>query len=61
MDVVTPLIANREPARYFASQARVRSTIHRCRPSLSLLSIPFLAMRLLMERFLKASLHFLSS
>ena len=59
MDVVPPLIAE-VSLRYFESQASVRST-HRCRPNFSLLSTPFLAIRLLMERFLRASLHFLSS
>jgi hypothetical protein len=32
-----------------------------CRPNFSLLSTPFLAIRLLMPRFLRASLHLLSS
>src|SRR5215211_8711035 len=39
--------------RYFESQANVRSTIHLWRPNFSLLSTPFLAIRLLMERFLR--------
>jgi hypothetical protein len=47
--------------RYFASQASVLSTIHLCRPSFSLLSMPFLAIRFFIRRFLKTPLHFLSS
>ncbi len=46
--------------RYLASHASVRSTTHLCRPSFSLLSMPSLAMRLLMPRFLRVRLHFLS-
>jgi hypothetical protein len=61
MDVVTPLIANRESLRYLASQASVLSTIHLCRPSFSLLSMPFLAIRLFIPRLRKTPLHFLSS
>jgi hypothetical protein len=61
VDVVPPLVADRVSLRYFASHASVLSTTHLCRPNFSLLSIPFLAMRLLMPRFLRVRLHFLSS
>jgi hypothetical protein len=47
--------------RYFASHASVLSTTYLWRPSFSLLSIPFLANRILMPLLRSASLHFLSS
>jgi len=60
MDVVAALIANREPA-ILRKPGQVLSTTHLCRPNFSLLSMPFLVMRLFMARLLKAPpLHFLS-
>jgi hypothetical protein len=61
VDVIAPLVADRQPTRYFASHASVLSTTHLCRPNFWLLSIPFLAMRLLIPRFLRVRLHFSSS
>jgi hypothetical protein len=45
MDVLAPLIADREPAVLRKPQASVRSTTHLSRPSFSLLCMPFLAIR----------------
>jgi hypothetical protein len=61
MDVVPALVADREPAVLRKPRPSVRSTTHRCRPNFSLLSMPFLAMRLFIPRLLKAPLHCLSS
>ena len=46
---------------YLASHASVGSTTYLCRSSFSLLSMPFLAMRLLIEHLLGVRLRFLSS
>ena len=60
MKVCPPLVTY-YGLRYFASQASVRSTTHRCRPSLLLFSLPFRAILLLMPRFLRTWQHFLAS
>lgn len=61
MDVVPPLVADREPTVFGKPRQCPLHHPSLCRPSFSLLSMPFLAMRLLMERFLRVRLHFLSS
>ena len=60
MKVCPPLVTY-YGLRYFASQASVRSTTHRCRPSLLLFSLPFRAILLLMPCFLRTWQHFLAS
>jgi hypothetical protein len=57
MDIVSPLVTNREPAVFGDLQASVRSTIHLRRPNFLELSTPFLAMRRLIPRFLKELAH----
>ena len=60
MDVVASLIADGEPA-VLRKPGQCALYDPPVAPNFSLLSTPFLAIRLLMERFLRASLHFLSS
>jgi hypothetical protein len=61
VDVRPSLVAHREPA--VAGHPRQRALHHPpvCRPSRLLLSLPFLAMRLLMPRLRKAWRHFFAS
>ena len=54
VDVGPPLVTHRKPPAARASQASVRSTTHRCLPSLSLVSLPLLAIRPFMPRSRRA-------
>ena len=61
MDVVPPLVADREPA---VLSKPGQCPLHHPPVSsqlLAALSMPFLAMRLFIPRFLRVRLHFLSS
>ncbi len=61
IDVISPLVADREPTVLRKPGQSVRSTTHLlCLPSFSELSMPFLAMRLLTPRFFSTRAHFLS-
>jgi hypothetical protein len=61
MDVLAPLVADREPAVLRKPGQRALHNPPVPTQFLGALSMPFLAMRLFIPRFLKAPLHFLSS